>query len=156
MVSCRDALSSDSPKIEGIEGNRPLKRGKFSEIRRRSHWPSVLPMSSRVRLGFGRLPCSRSGLSEVAVGGRRLRNFCIFFFKLIAPTAQIQTQTDTQTQTEKWIFRDLEDCEIMTCLLSMPKGGAIVRSSCSDLTHCIILYLRLISKFYSWAELEKD
>ena len=31
MVSCRDALSSDSPKIEGIEGNRPLRAG---EIRR--------------------------------------------------------------------------------------------------------------------------
>ena len=31
MVSCRDTLSADSPKIEGIEGNRPLRVG---EIRR--------------------------------------------------------------------------------------------------------------------------
>ena len=31
MVSCHDASCADSPEIEGIEGNRPLKIG---EIRR--------------------------------------------------------------------------------------------------------------------------
>ena len=48
-------------KIEGIEGNRSLGAGKLAEIRRRSHWPSFLPTSPRVRSGFSGLSCSRLG-----------------------------------------------------------------------------------------------
>ena len=64
MVSCRDVLSYDSPKIKGIKGNRPLKVGRI-------RWnPATIALakffltSSRVRTGLSGLPCSRSGRSE--------------------------------------------------------------------------------------------
>ena len=54
----RDVTSAGSPKIEGIEGNGPLRVG---EIRRN---PATIPLakflstSSRVRLGSSGLSCS--------------------------------------------------------------------------------------------------
>jgi len=60
----RDVTSAGSPKIEGIEGNGPLRVG---EIRRN---PATIPLakflstSSRVQTGSSELPCCRSGWSE--------------------------------------------------------------------------------------------
>ena len=69
-ICCRDALSSDSPKIEGIEGNRIGQ---------------VFPTSSRVRSGFGGLSCRRSGWSErgpLMIGDYA---FLKIFLKIISP-----------------------------------------------------------------------
>ena len=55
-------------KIEGIEGNRPLRTEKFAEIKRRSHWPSFF---LRHR-GFDRISAGCRARDRVgSKGGRR-------------------------------------------------------------------------------------
>ena len=48
MVSCRDALSSDSPRIEGIEGNRPLWVGGIRRNPASIALVKFFPTSSRL------------------------------------------------------------------------------------------------------------
>ena len=60
----RDALSSVSPKIEGIEGYLPLRVGEVRRNPATIALAKFFPTSSRVRSGFGGLSCRRSGRSE--------------------------------------------------------------------------------------------
>ena len=59
-----DVISVDLPKIEGIGGNRPLRVGEIRRNPATIAMTKFLPTSSRVRSGFGGLPCPRSGRSD--------------------------------------------------------------------------------------------
>ena len=84
----RDVISADSPKIKGIEGNRPLQA---EEIRRNPATIALVKYLAYVIVGsieFIGLPCRRSGGSE-----RRpsMIGDCAFFKHIF------QTQTHTHT-----------------------------------------------------------
>ena len=95
--------------INGFAENRsqsneidPWGRGKFAEIRRRSHWPSFLHTSSRVRSGFGGLPYSRSGLPERQPSIIGDCEFFGYFFQIYSPHG-----ADSPFQTERAHILDI-------------------------------------------------
>ncbi len=90
MVSCRDTLSADSPKIEGIEGNRPLRVG---EIRRN---PATIALAKFFYLRHRVLDRVSAGYradDRVGPKGDRRRSviahFLKLFFHIFAPTVRI-------------------------------------------------------------------
>lgn len=80
-------LFADSPKIEGIEGNRPLREGDI-----------------RVSSGFIGLPGSQSGWSEMGPSLIRDSVFFAYIFHIFSPYGadsrfqMYRTQTDTQKE----------------------------------------------------------
>ena len=106
-----------SHKIKGIEGNRPQGQGKFAEIRRRSHWPSFLPTSSRFQSGFGGLPCSRTGRSKrgpLIIGDCALFYFFNFqpsqcgFPLTNVPDGRTDRKVNWALDKERWFFHDAQ------------------------------------------------
>ena len=107
MVSCRDALSTDSPKIEGIEGNRLLRAGKIRRNPTTIALTVFFPTSSRVQSCFGGLSCRRSGRFERRPSMIDDCAFFKYFFQIFSPHGadysfqkyRTHTQTNTQTHT---------------------------------------------------------
>ena len=64
MVSFRDASSTDSPKIKGIEGKQSFGWGKLAEIRYRSHWPKCYSFVIAGSIGFQRVVVLVVGLVQ--------------------------------------------------------------------------------------------
>ena len=106
MVSCRDAHSSDSPKNEGIKGNRALRVEKIRRNRATIALAKFLSTLSRVRSGFNGLPCSKSGRSE-----RGLSSQFWVFFKCLAPYGadSFFQRYRRHTQKSELILRYIEE-----------------------------------------------
>ena len=85
----RDVISADSPKIKGIEGNRPLQA---EEIRRNPATIALVKYLAYVIVGsieFIGLPCRRSGGSERRPSMIGDGAFFGYIFKFLAPTVRI-------------------------------------------------------------------
>ena len=103
MVSCRDALSSDSPKIEGIEKNRLPRAGKI----RRNPDDHIGQLVCLRHCGFDRVTVLAIGLvRKWAVDGQRLRIFWIFltFLTLTVRISLSKHTGHTQKKKSKRIF----------------------------------------------------
>ena len=88
IVSCRDALSSDSPKTERIEGNR-RNRGNSPKRGDTGIGQVFFVYVNTGSIGFRRVAVLAIGLvRKEAVDDRRL-DFFGYFFYIFSPTVRI-------------------------------------------------------------------
>ena len=111
MVSCRDALSAGSPKIERIEGNQPHR----TEEIHRSHEPRFFSNVKADSIGFERVAVLAIGLvRKGAVDDRRLRFLESFFTFLALTVRSLPFKRTGRTHTHT--HRKMNWCRILFCL----------------------------------------